>query len=207
MALTQVFAAGSRPSATKLNESSIPVVSATSDIISPYVGQIIFNTTDLRLYRYNGSWITFTAGPTWALSRQTAQSIPNTTWTLINWDSEQTDTANMHSLVTNPFAVTISTPGLYAVAAKSAFAPVGAGTAIRGVRIYLNAANPIGSSILTPTGSSTFTTCAVTPTLYIQCALNDVLGVECFHNNGSALNTSTASSADYPLFTGTWLRD
>lgn len=60
MALTQRWAAGEALSAEKLNTSSIPVVASTSDITTPYAGQIIFNTTDSMLYRYNGSaWVTY----------------------------------------------------------------------------------------------------------------------------------------------------
>jgi hypothetical protein len=60
MALTQRWASGEALSAEKLNTSSIPVVSSTSDITTPYAGQIIFNTTDSMLYRYTGSaWVTY----------------------------------------------------------------------------------------------------------------------------------------------------
>lgn len=60
MALTQRWAAGEALSAEKLNTSSIPVVSSTADITTPYAGQIIFNTTDSMLYRYTGSaWVTY----------------------------------------------------------------------------------------------------------------------------------------------------
>lgn len=60
MALTQRWAAGEALSAEKLNTGSIPVVSSTSDITTPYAGQIIFNTTDSMLYRYTGSaWVTY----------------------------------------------------------------------------------------------------------------------------------------------------
>lgn len=60
MALTQRWAAGEALSAEKLNTSSIPVVASTSDITTPYAGQIIFNTTDSMLYRYTGSaWVTY----------------------------------------------------------------------------------------------------------------------------------------------------
>jgi hypothetical protein len=60
MALTQRWAAGESLSAEKLNTSSIPVVSSTSDITTPYAGQIIFNTTDSMLYRYTGAaWVTY----------------------------------------------------------------------------------------------------------------------------------------------------
>jgi hypothetical protein len=212
MALHQRWTGGERPTATKLNETSIPVVATTADISAPYTGQIVFATSDTRLYRYTGSaWAKFSSGPSWSIFRATAQTIGNTAWTFVNWDDETDgfDTDNMHSTSVNPFAVTISTPGQYAVTAKNGMAPVGApaASAIRGVRANKNGAVVRGSSVLTPVGGSTFTSVAVTPTLFIQCAIGDVLGIEIFHNHGANLATSTASAADYPMFTGTWLRD
>lgn len=215
MALLQRYAGGEQPSATKMNETSIPVVTTVADITAPYTGQIVFATADTRLYRctnaFGPTWVKFSGGPVWNIFRSTAQTIGNTAWTFVNWDDEAdgVDTDNMHSTSVNPFAVTISTPGLYAITAKNGMAPVGApaANAIRGVRVNKNGGVVKGSSVLTPVGGSTFTTVAVTPTLFVQCALNDVIGVEVFHNHGANLATSTASAADYPLFTGTWLRD
>lgn len=59
MAVTQQFLAGQLLTASQLNQSSIPVVSATSDITAPFTGQLIFNTTDSKLYRYTGSTWTY----------------------------------------------------------------------------------------------------------------------------------------------------
>jgi hypothetical protein len=65
VALTQKWSAPVDATAAKMNTDSIPVVSATSDItggIGPYSGQIIFNTTDNMLYRYDGTqWVAFLA--------------------------------------------------------------------------------------------------------------------------------------------------
>lgn len=213
MALFARFAGGEQPSATKMNETSIPVVTTVADISAPYTGQIVFATADTRLYRCtNGAvptWAKFSSGPTWSIARQTAQAITSGAWTFVNWDVDLVDTDNMHSTVTNPFAITFTTPGLYAVTAKNGMAPFATPAAgeIRGVRANLNGAVVTGSAVLAGAAGNTFTTVAATPTLFIQAAVNDVLGIEIFHNRGVSLSTSTASAADYPLFTGTWLRD
>lgn len=55
MSLLQRFIAGRKLTAALLNETGIPVVSATSDITTPYTGQLIFNTTDKLIYRYTGT--------------------------------------------------------------------------------------------------------------------------------------------------------
>jgi hypothetical protein len=208
MALTQVFAAGTKPTATKLNESSIPVVSSTVDISAPYTGQIVFSTTDTRLYRYTGSaWRVFSGGPVWALSRGTVQSIPNIAWTTLNWTQDDVDTADMHPV--NGDTVVINQAGLYAVTAKASFALNATG--IRACRITLNGtadANTVkGSAFIMTVVSAGGIAAVSTPTLYIQCAVNDVLRAQAFQSSGAALNTSVASLGDQTLFTGTWLRD
>lgn len=94
MALTQRWAAGEALSAEKLNTSSIPIVSSTSDITTPYAGQIIFNTTDNTLFRYTGSaWVLFDANSQ-TLYKTANQSVTSST-TLVN------DTHFAFSLVAN----------------------------------------------------------------------------------------------------------
>jgi hypothetical protein len=211
MALFQRWAGGEQPSATKWNETSIPVVSTTADISSPYTGQIVFSTADTRLWRYTGSaWAVFTGGPTWAIYRAAAQSINNNSWTFVNFDSEDADTGNMHSTSVNSFAVTINQAGLYACAGKGGF--VANATGQRAVRATKNNVVINGSSVIFNNVGASNVASGATPPLYVQCALNDVLGVQVWQQSGGALNTSsgtvgTDSAGDFPLFTGTWLRD
>jgi hypothetical protein len=210
VALTQQFAAGEDLTAAKLNASSIPVVSSTANITTPFTGQIIFNTTDTRTYRYTGSaWAAFSGGPVWSLSRVAAQGITNSAWNSMLWDTDRVDTDNMHSTVTNTDRVTITQAGLYAVTSKGSNTPNATG--LRGCRITLNgvldASAVEGSSVIVNNVGGTFTTSIPLPTLYIQCIVGDILRVQQWQNSGGTLNTSTSSAADYPLFTGAWLRD
>lgn len=79
MALTPQFSAGEDLSAAKLNASSIPVVSATSDIVSPFQGQLVYNTTTGLLHRYTGSsWIAYYAGTAW-ISKLATESVTSST--------------------------------------------------------------------------------------------------------------------------------
>lgn len=85
MALTAVFAAGETLAAAKLNASSIPVVSSTSDIITPYTGQIVFNTTTSCLHRYTGSaWVIWDPNTQW-IQKAANESVTSST-TLQNDD-------------------------------------------------------------------------------------------------------------------------
>jgi hypothetical protein len=212
MALLARWAGGEVPSATKWNETSIPVVATTADISSPYTGQIVFATADTRLYRYTGTgWAAYNFGPTWALTRTTSQSITDSSWTTNNmlWTDERVDTGNMHSTSSNTDRVTITQAGLYSVTAKGSFA--GNATGIRGTRLLLNGtadANVVeGATVLFP-AIGTSPVSVPLPTVYIQLAVNDILRVQVFQNSGGALNTPTSTApGDQPIFTGTWLRD
>jgi hypothetical protein len=210
MALTQRWAGGEVPTATKWNETGLPVVSTTADISAPYTGQLVFATSDTRLWRYTGSaWTVFSGGPTWAIYRVTAQSIPNNTWTSFLFTDEDTDTDAMHSVSSNTDRVTISKAGLYAINGKTSFAANATGA--RGCRLTKNAIVINGGSIVNDAGA-TFETIVPSPPLYVQCAVNDILRVQGFQNSGGALNTATGtvgldSAGNFPLFTGTWLRD
>lgn len=60
MSVTAQFTSGIDLRAATLNQSSIAVVTATTDITLPFTGMLIFNTTDNTMYRYTGSvWVPF----------------------------------------------------------------------------------------------------------------------------------------------------
>lgn len=62
MALTAEFLVGAKARASKMNESSIPVVSSPSDVTNPFTGQIVFSTADNMLHRWTGAaWLAFAA--------------------------------------------------------------------------------------------------------------------------------------------------
>lgn len=211
MALFQRWAGGEQPTATKMNETGLPVVATTADISSPYTGQLVFATSDTRLWRYTGSaWVVFSSGPTWAIYRGPTQSIPNNTWTNMSYTSEDTDTDNMHDNATNPDRVTISKAGLYALATKGSFVPNATGQ--RAARMTRNGTVINGSSVIVNNSGAANDTSIVVPTLYLQCAVGDILRAQVWQQSGAALNTSDGTlggdtNGNVPLFTGTWLRD
>lgn len=86
MALFSRWTAGEVVTAAKLNSTSIPIVTATSDITSPYTNQIIYNSTSGTLHRYTGStWVLFDANTQW-IYKTTTESVTSST-TLQNDDS------------------------------------------------------------------------------------------------------------------------
>lgn len=64
------------------------------------------------------------------VKRNTTQTIPHNVSTAINWDSETTDPAGMHSTSVNPSRINILSNGLYAVAANFEMAAVATGTRV-----------------------------------------------------------------------------
>jgi len=80
LAVTQQFSAGENLTAAKLNTSSIPVVSATSDITTPFTGQLVYNTTTGCLHRYTGSaWVLYDGNTQWAFKTATESVTSSTT--------------------------------------------------------------------------------------------------------------------------------
>lgn len=82
MALTRRFAGGEKEATvlTKLNERGMPVVSSTVDITNPFYGQIIYNTFDNSMYRYDGTQFVPMVGP--QLVTQLADLVVNNSVTL-----------------------------------------------------------------------------------------------------------------------------
>lgn len=206
MALTNQFTAGQDLTAEALNASSIPVVSSTSDITTPFTGQLIFNTTDNRMYRYSGSaWVVYIGGHTWQVRRAAAQTIGNVSFTAVNFDTDDNDTGNFHSTVTNTDRVTIGQAGLYAVAGKAGWAVNGTGT--RYADLTLNGNTIAGSSARGPNGGTDLAVINIC-TLYLQLALNDILRMRVWQNSGGNLDTAGVSfPADNCLMTGAWLHE
>jgi hypothetical protein len=215
MALFQRWAGGERPTATKWNETSIPVVSTVADVSASYVGQIVFATSDTRLWRCTvagspGTWAVFSGGPTWSIYRAGTQSIPNNTWTNLLFTNEDVDTDNMHDLVTNTDRVTISKAGLYSIAMKGSFVPNATGQ--RAARMTRNGTVINGGTVIVNNAGAANDTAIVVPTLFLQCAAGDILRAAVWQQAGVALNTSDGTlggdtNGNVPLFTGTWLRD
>lgn len=99
MAVTSQFVAGQILTADDLNRSSIPIVSSTSDITSPFTGQLVFNTTGNTLHRYTGS--------TWTLYD------PNTQWLFKTSNESVTSSTTLQN--DDTFAFTVLASARYAL--------------------------------------------------------------------------------------------
>lgn len=80
-----LFEAGQELSATDLNINLILTVGSTSEVTSPFTGQVIYDTGALAFKRYNGStWVYFYPGRTY-ISKAANESVTSST-TLQNDD-------------------------------------------------------------------------------------------------------------------------
>lgn len=208
MAVTQVIAGGEIPSSTKLNEKSLPVVTSTADISSPYVGQLIFNNTNKKLYRCSSiapvTWVPYVGGPTWNLVRSASQSITAAlTHQAVQWDTEEDDPDGVHSGTSAN--VVITQAGLYGVAAKTSFVG-GAAANRRASRIMKNGVEVKGGLVVIPVTSTAFSFTVVIPTVYLRCIVGDTLSVSLWAET-TGVSTGAGSDGDLPIFTGAWLHD
>lgn len=126
MTLTAQFANGPLD-ADQLNTSSIPVVDFTSDIIAPFQGQIVFNTTDDMLYKYeSGAWIAFCATGTTLHEaryeqRASGQSVTTSTDTKMKFEATNTSCADVTASGTNNTDFLLNRGGLWRVSAGSRY--------------------------------------------------------------------------------------
>lgn len=91
MALTSWLGAGGILTAAVYNSSSIPIVSADADIVTPVTNQVIYNSTEDTLKKYSGSaWVMFT---------------PNKQRKLLTTNETRTSTTSLTSSTTFTFPV------------------------------------------------------------------------------------------------------
>lgn len=126
--------------------------------------------------------------PMFAGYQSAAQSIPNVTVTAVTMDSEEFDTYNGHSTVSNTSRYTSQFAGYYLVICYAGFAANS--VANRYVEVYKNgvSAPNLGQSIIfTPTS---FTNSALHSITIVRLEVADYVECRAFQNSGGALNTN-----------------
>jgi hypothetical protein len=118
-------------------------------------------------------------------------AIPNTTHTILAFDSERYDTDTIHSTSSNTSRLTCVTPGVYAISAHVSFAPSAAGT-LRAVHIRLNGATFIAVNYDPPVGGG-FSTNVSVSTQY-RLAAGDYVEVDVYQDSGGSLNVQAAGN-------------
>lgn len=108
MAVTSWLGAGGILTAAIYNTSSIPIVSATSDIVSPVTNQIIYNSATGKLHKYSGS--------AWAVYNPSLLDASEA----VVLTAESTTSTSFTDLATAGPAVTVTSAGTRALVVWSA---------------------------------------------------------------------------------------
>jgi hypothetical protein len=114
------------------------------------------------------------------------QSVPNSTVTIVAFDSEINDNDSIHDTVTNNSRLTCRTAGVYLVRGHAIFSSNGVGT--RAVSLFRNGNtnDRVGEIVLPPASTSSFSTAIEVETL-IELAAGDYLEMYVYQDSGGAL--------------------
>lgn len=123
--------------------------------------------------------------------RDTAQSIPNATWTAISWNADAFDTTGLHNASTNDDSFYIKSPGVYRIEATVQFDASATGGRLAKVEIN---GSDIDSSIMQSAPVSGQATNAFTTTTRFLSS-GDRIRILVYQNSGAALNTIAGWSA------------
>jgi hypothetical protein len=125
------------------------------------------------------------ATPLCVLRKNSNQTISNDSWTGLTWQTEDIDSDNGHSTVTDTNRYTAQTAGYYLFASTVEF--VGNGSGFRQVRFSVSSGAVVGehSIIMNGTGANTadINTCA-----YAFMNIGDWVQVEAYQNSGGSLD-------------------
>jgi hypothetical protein len=123
--------------------------------------------------------------------RDTAQSIPNGTWTAIAWNSDAFDSTGLHNAGTNDEAFYIKSPGWYRIEANVNFDASATGGRLAKVEINNS---DVDTSIMNNAPISGQTTNAFTSTTRFL-NTGDKIRILVYQNSGGALSTVAGWSA------------
>ena len=130
------------------------------------------------------------------------QSIPNDTWTALNFNQEHFDTANMHNNITNNTRLTCTVAGVYHLSAIMHFA---SNTSFqRGIRFVMNGTD--NNATKTGLADQSYPTYRDIDTDW-RFKLNEYVEVQVYQNSGGALDSiaDVGASSLWPTFSMVWV--
>jgi hypothetical protein len=141
------------------------------------------------------AWSTISSTPTFVgclITRTTAQSISNGSFTAITFDAESLDTDAFHSTVTNTSRITIPSgkDGKYLIFGQANFNANGTGRRI--VRVYKNGANQSASEAEGTASASAYP--SVSPTLILSLVATDYIELFVYQDSGGSLDVNSAGT-------------
>ncbi len=147
--------------------------------------------------------INYLIGPPLFVCRQTAnQSIPDTTVTAETFDTNDKDSDNGHSTVTNPTRYTAATAGWWSLKGIYGYASIASAGVIRNARFRINGVATYYGGVVIGTVANGAGALGISADLFLNVADYVEIVVQQF-NSGSALNTD--STYGQPRFSGLWI--
>lgn len=108
------FFAGEKLRAADMNNASIPVVNSTSDVTSPYAGQVVYSSATGILMLYDGTlWKGAARKPLVHAYTASGASVTNITARSVPLDTNAVDTQGWHSTSVNNTRVIPTIQGYY----------------------------------------------------------------------------------------------
>jgi hypothetical protein len=133
--------------------------------------------------------------PVAVLAQTSVQSIANTSWGVITFDSEIVDSYNGHSTVTNTSRYTCQLAGWYRITARVSWATNATGS--RGARIHKNGAFLIGGANLLGAGTLN---AVIEVSHILQLNVADYIEAAGGQNSGGALSTFYANECGSMMY-------
>lgn len=140
------------------------------------------------------------AKPVAVLQQTVTQSVANTSWGVLTFDTETLDTHNGHSTSSNTSRYTCQVAGWYRVTVRAAFATNSNGS--RGARVHKNGAYIPGAANLLGAGSLNG---IIEASHVLQLAVSDYVEGAAGQNSGGALSTAFANEAASMMYIE-WIR-
>jgi hypothetical protein len=131
------------------------------------------------------------AQPLCAVTNSAVQSLATSTVTVVTFDTESTDSDNMHSTVTNTSRLTAVTPGWYMVSGNVPFQANATGSRWIAFQVNGVAGSRIGFAQILSTGGATDTALSSSAPVFLN--VNDYVEMVAWQASGGALNIDTAN--------------
>ncbi len=144
------------------------------------------------------------SGPIANLRQATTQTLANGTYTSISFDSEDIDTDNGHSNVTNNTRYTIQRTGYYELSGGVMFAANTTGG--RATRWTVNGTPVNASSNQVPANAATLLAGVAVRTIIRFCLVADFIELQGYQGSGGNLDTF-ASAQDQSSMSIKWIRE
>lgn len=170
---------------------------------NPFTSELVWRTDALDYEVWDGSaWRRFGINAPYAmLGRITSnQSVPDSTPTALQWNTEFADSHNGHDNSTNPSRYTAQLAGLYQVITTAIWLPNSAG--IREISVRVNGSTTYDGSRTVPQSSITQTQQAVK---LVRLGVGDYVEAMGWQNSGGALGVDRTFHAG-PLMDVLWVR-